>query len=91
MIVNTSSNTKAKFLQTQILNLHISVFVITRKEVNNLKHMVIRKVDGKRLTGCSTLRYTDQIRTALDANLQVALHSAKERKNCEHLSGIRTS
>ncbi|KAI5646582.1 hypothetical protein NE865_01515 [Phthorimaea operculella] len=54
---------------------------IARKDGRNLEQLMITgKVDGKRPRGRSPTRWSDQIRSALDTKLHVALHAAKDRQ-----------
>ncbi|CAH2237932.1 jg4626, partial [Pararge aegeria aegeria] len=53
---------------------------ISRRDRDNLENMVVTgKVDGKRPRGRSPIRWSDQIRTALDTKVHIALKVAKCR------------
>ncbi|CAH2233773.1 jg11778 [Pararge aegeria aegeria] len=53
---------------------------IARKDGHNLEKIVVTgKVEGKRPRGRSLTRWSDQIRTALDIKVHIALNGAKSR------------
>ena len=60
---------------------------IARKDGDNLeKCMVTGKIEGKRPRGRSPMRWTDQIRTALETSTHDALHSASDRNNWRRIT-----
>ncbi|CAH2238194.1 jg13028 [Pararge aegeria aegeria] len=53
---------------------------IARRDGDNLEEIVVSgKVEGKRPRGSSPIRWSDQIRTALDTKVHIALQVAKSR------------
>ncbi|CAH2250222.1 jg6913 [Pararge aegeria aegeria] len=53
---------------------------IARRDGDNLEKIVVTgKVEGKRSRGRSLIRWLDQIHTALDTKVHIALHVAKSR------------
>ncbi|KAA5661874.1 hypothetical protein F3G64_34070 [Pseudomonas aeruginosa] len=53
---------------------------IARKDGSNLERLIVTgKVDGKRPRGRSPIRWSDQIRTALDSTFHNALHIARDK------------
>ncbi|CAH2264862.1 jg5700 [Pararge aegeria aegeria] len=50
---------------------------IARRVGDNLQKMVTDKMEGKKLRGSSPLRWSDQIRTALDTKVHLAINVAE--------------
>ncbi|CAH2242623.1 jg8458 [Pararge aegeria aegeria] len=51
-----------------------------RSDGDNLEKIVVTgKVEGQGHRGCSTMRWLDQIHSAPDSNVHIALHVAKNR------------
>ncbi|CAH2226851.1 jg16562, partial [Pararge aegeria aegeria] len=59
---------------------HIAMETILKRDGDNLVKIVVTgKVEGKRPRGSSPIRCSDQIRTALDTKVHIALSVAKSR------------
>ncbi|PZC71172.1 hypothetical protein B5X24_HaOG213942 [Helicoverpa armigera] len=59
---------------------------IARKDGGNLERLIVTgKVDGKRPRGRSPIRWSDQIRFALDSTVHSALHTARDRNKWKNI------
>lgn len=59
---------------------------IARKDGSNLERLIVTgKMDGKRPRGRGPIRWSDQVRTALDTSIHNALHTAEDRNRWKNI------